>query len=91
MVEAAGGAYVVDDDDGCAGLEEAFDAATGAVGLFSLADEEAVEEGGRFAVVFVGVELEEFLVVGELPCGGGGGIGDERIGAHGGEAADSLG
>src|SRR5580658_2302255 len=43
---AAGGADVVDDDDVSAGLEEAFDLAAGAVGLFGFGDEEAVDEGG---------------------------------------------
>ena len=44
---AAGGADVVDDDDVRSELVEAFDEAAGAVGLFGLADEEAVDEGDR--------------------------------------------
>ena len=40
----AGGADVVDDDDAGAFAAEAFDAAAGAVSLFGLADEEAVEQ-----------------------------------------------
>ena len=87
---AAGGANVVDDDDRGAGLEEAFDTASGAVGLFGFADEEAVQEGGWVAVIFVGVELEELGVVGELPGGSGGDVRDEGVGPHG-EAADGDG
>ncbi len=40
----AGGADVVDDDDAGAFAAKAFDAAAGAVSLFSLANEEAVEQ-----------------------------------------------
>ena len=92
---ATGGADVVDDDDGGAGVEKAFDAAAGAVGLLGLADEESVEEWGRGAGVFVGeVELggegDDFVVVAEGPGGGGGGVGDERVGSHG-EASDGEG
>ena len=80
MVRAAGGADVVDDDDLRAGLEEAFDAAAGAVGLFRLADEEAVDEGGLGAGILFGVDLEvalerrDLVVVGERPGAGGGDV-----------------
>jgi hypothetical protein len=92
---ASGGADVVDDDDAGAGLEESFDLAAGAVGLFRFADEEAVDEGGGKAGVFVAEfeglgEFDDLVVVGEGPGAGGGGVGDERVGAHG-EAAYGFG
>ena len=85
---SAGGADVVDDDHGRAGLKEAFDAAAGAVVFFLLAHQETVDEGGRGAGVLVvefefGGEPEHFVVVGERPRTGGGGVGDQRVGAHG--------
>ena len=75
---AAGGADVVDDDDVRAFFQEAFDLATGAVGLFGLADEEAVDEGGSgsFVAAFVYAEFEfvgecgDLDVVGEGPGAG---------------------
>ena len=66
----AGGADVVEDEDLCAGFDEAFDEAAGAVGFFCLADEEAVEERGGG-------------VLDGVPRGGGCGVRDERVGAHG--------
>ena len=87
---ATGGTDVVDDDDGGSFFEETFDLAGGSMGLFSFADQEAVDEGWGGAMVFAGVEFEEFGVVGELPGGGGGDVGDEGVCAHG-EAADGLG
>ncbi len=85
---AAGGADVVDDDDLGVGFQEAFDLAAGAVGLFGFADEEAVDEGGGGAGVFVlklegARELDDFFVVGEGPCAGAGGVGDQGVGTHG--------
>ena len=75
-------------------LQEAFDAASGAVRFFGFADQEAVDEGGGwvgagFEVEFAG-ELEHLGVVGERPGAGAGGVGDQRVGAHG-EAADGFG
>ncbi len=55
-------------------LEEAFDAAAGAVGLLGFADEEAVDEG----------RCVDFL---RVPGAGGGDVGDDGVGAHG-ESAD---
>lgn len=88
---SAGGADVVKDDDRGAGLEEAFDAAACAVGLFGFADEESVEELGCFGIGIgieaeVGGDFEGFGVVGGGPGAGGGGVGDEGVCAHG-EAA----
>ena len=45
---------------GAPGSEKAFDAAAGAVGLFGLADEEAVEKGGLFVGDVLGIEVEHF-------------------------------
>jgi hypothetical protein len=95
---ASGGADVVDDDYVRAFFEEAFDLASGAVGLFCLADEKAVDEGGSGVFVvalfviklkFIG-ELQDFVVVGEGPGAGGGDVGDQGVGAHG-EPADGFG
>jgi hypothetical protein len=91
----ARGADVVDDDDRRAGVEEALNAAAGAVSLLGLADQEAVEERGRRAGVFVGKfklggEGDNLVVVAESPGRSGGGIGDERVGSHG-EASDGEG
>jgi hypothetical protein len=91
---ASGGADVVDDDDAGAGLEETFDLAAGAVGLFGFADEKAVDEGGDWFGTFVAEfefagEFEDLVVVGEGPGAGAGSVGDERVGTHG-EAAYGL-
>ena len=64
------------------------------MGLLGFADEEAVDEGGggAFVAALVGAEVElagefeDFVVVGEGPGAGTGGVGDEGIGSHG-EAA----
>src|SRR5271170_6872675 len=72
-----GGADVVDDDDGRAFFEEAFDAAAGAVGLFGFADEEAVDERRRGHLLSV-------------PGACRGDVGDEGVGAHG-ESTDGRG
>jgi len=85
---AAGGADVVDDDDMGSGREESFDLAAGAVGLFRFADEEAVDEGGGKAGVFVAEfeglgEFDDLVVVREGPGAGGGGVGHEGVGTHG--------
>ena len=73
----AGGADVVDDDDARALAAEAFDAAAGAVGLFRLAHQEAMEERGAGMLL-------------RAPGAGGGDVGDDGVGAHG-ESADGLG
>lgn len=92
---ASGGADVVDYYDVGSGAEKTFDAAAGAVGLLGFADEEAVDEGGRGAGIFVGVEFEGagklgyFGEVGECPGAGGGGVGDEGVCTHG-EATDGF-
>ena len=84
---AAGGADIVDDDDGGAGLQEAFDATAGAVGLFGFADQEAVEESGLEIGLGAGWEI----AAGDgCPCAGAGDVGDEGVGAHG-EAANGDG
>jgi hypothetical protein len=92
---APGGADVVDDDDAGAGLEESFDLAAGAVGLFRFADEEAVDEGGSETGVLVAEfeslgEFDDLVVVGEGPGAGGGGVRDQGVGTHG-EAAYGFG
>jgi len=74
---AAGGADIVDDDDVGSQLVKAFEAAAGAVGLFGLADEEAVDE-------------RVVLMVQVVPCAGAGGVRDQRVGSHG-ESADGIG
>lgn len=48
---ASGGADIVDDDYVGSEFVEAFEAATGAVGLFGLADEEAVDGMGGVVVI----------------------------------------
>ena len=64
--------------------------------LFRLADEKAVDEGGGQARVVVAIKFEfggdfEGLdVLRQRPGGGGGGVGDERVCAHG-QAADGDG
>lgn len=74
---AAGGANVIDDDDVGADLMKAFDAASGAVSLFGLADEESVHE----MIVFM-VQM--------MPGAGAGGVRNQRVGPHG-QSADRLG
>jgi len=78
----SGGADVIDDDDVGSDAVEAFKAATGAVGLFGFADEEAVE----YFVVVRGAVVVPMVV----PCGGAGGVGDEGVGSHG-ESAGGFG
>jgi len=73
----AGGADIVDDDDAGAFATEAFDAAAGAVGFFSFADEEAMEQWAG------GILLR-------APGAGCGDVGDDGIGTHG-EPADGVG
>src|ERR1035437_3990992 len=72
----AGGANVVDDNHACAGLVEAFNAATGAMRLFRFSDEKAVDEW-RIGMLKM------------IPRAGGGDVRNQRVRAHG-EAADGL-
>jgi hypothetical protein len=73
----SGGADVVDDENRGVLFAEPFDAAAGAVGLFCLADEEAVDQGRA------GLRLS-------APCAGDGDCGDDGISAQG-ESADGRG
>ena len=72
----SGGADIVDDEDGCVFLEEAFDAAAGAVSLFGFADKKAMDQVRAVMLL-------------RVPGAGGGHVGDDGIGAEG-ESADGC-